>query len=616
MKSNLLRRTRKTTARLERRINRLDAISRRLGWIKLVTVISGAALSYLAFQSGNAMGWIVLALSVAVYIYCARRHKRTDESRQRHELLRAIKANTAARMTLDWSAFPPPAQFSPEPGHPFRIDLDLTGDRSLHHLIDAAVTLGGSERLKSWLLETEPVPARIAARQKMVLELKPMVRFRERLALAAARAARKIHERWELEGLLSWLETHTHRARLKPVLLFLGILSGLNLTLLFLHLYFSFPGVWIVTFVVYFGLYMFRVREFRGLFEDAYYLDSMLNKFKTVMMYLERYPCRYKKELAGLCSVFQNPQDRPSRYLRRIGFLAGAAAYSQTNQVLWLLLNSLVPWDMFFSYRLDRYKEEIRERLLAWTDRFYELEALCSLASFSWLNPGYSFPQIKTTSAESDTPLFSAKNMGHPLISEETKVCNDFTLNRPGEIAIVTGSNMSGKSTFLRTVGVNLALAYAGGPVNADELRTIPFRLFTCINVSDSLSGSISYFYAEVKRLKALLSELEREHDYPVLFLIDEIFRGTNYRERMIGGRAYVKALTERFGKGIISTHDLELVKLADDVPDVHNFHFRETIEGGAMRFEYKLQPGPCPTTNALVIMRMEGLPITTEKPD
>ena len=169
---------------------------------------------------------------------------------------------------------------------------------------------------------------------------------------------------------------------------------------------------------------------------------------------------------------------------------------------------------------------------------------------------------------------------------------------------------MSGKSTFLRTLGVNVCLAYSGGPVNATSMRVIPFRLFTSINVSDSLSDGISYFYAEVRRLKFLLDELVREHPFPLFFLIDEIFRGTNNREREIGARAYVRALVGGNGVGVISTHDLELVKLENELPDIRNNHFREEVIDGRMVFDYRLRPGPCPTTNALKIMSMEGLPI------
>jgi DNA mismatch repair ATPase MutS len=173
---------------------------------------------------------------------------------------------------------------------------------------------------------------------------------------------------------------------------------------------------------------------------------------------------------------------------------------------------------------------------------------------------------------------------------------------------------MSGKSSFLKAVGVNLCLAYAGGPVNAESFHTDLFRVFTCIKINDSIVDGFSFFYAEVRRLKALLDELQENHPFPLLFLIDEIFKGTNNRERLVGSRSYIQSLIGQNGAGLIATHDLELIKLADQFPDIINCHFREEVVDGRMVFDYKLRPGPCPTTNALKIMQMEGLPVTADR--
>ncbi len=190
------------------------------------------------------------------------------------------------------------------------------------------------------------------------------------------------------------------------------------------------------------------------------------------------------------------------------------------------------------------------------------------------------------------------------------KVVNDFSILKQGEIDIITGSNMSGKSTFLRTVGINLCLAYAGGPVNASLFQTSLFRIFTCIRINDSVTEGYSYFYAEVKRLRTLLTEVESDNSMPIFFLIDEIFKGTNNRERRIGSESYISALVGKKCLGLISTHDLELVTLEENLPDIRNYHFKEDVLDGQMVFDYQLREGPCPTTNALKIMQMEGLPI------
>ena len=172
---------------------------------------------------------------------------------------------------------------------------------------------------------------------------------------------------------------------------------------------------------------------------------------------------------------------------------------------------------------------------------------------------------------------------------------------------------MSGKSTFLRTLGINQVLAFAGAPVNASKMKTGLLRLFTCIQVSDSLADGFSYFYAEVRRLKILLDLLKDDDPLPVFYLIDEIFRGTNNQERRIGSQSYLRALIRAKGSGVVSTHDLELAKLSDMHSNIINFHFRDDVREGKMHFDYQLRPGPSPSTNALKIMKNEGLPIDSD---
>jgi DNA mismatch repair ATPase MutS len=169
---------------------------------------------------------------------------------------------------------------------------------------------------------------------------------------------------------------------------------------------------------------------------------------------------------------------------------------------------------------------------------------------------------------------------------------------------------MAGKSSFLRTLGINLRLAYVGGSVAANSLQTSLFRLYTSIHIQDSLADGFSFFYAEVRRLQSLLAALQQDDERPLLFLIDEIFRGTNNRERLIGSRAYIRALASGHGLGLVATHDLELVQLADELSGLKNYHFRDAVENGRMIFDYKLHKGPCPTTNALKIMQLAGLPV------
>ncbi len=609
-KENKFKALNRHIARLENRIDHLEKLSSRYGWIRLAAVLIGALGTFLVYHfSAEWFSWAVLVLFIIIFLTLGYFHRQLDEGIGRHRIWLEIRKAHRARMSLDWGNILAPVTGSTGREHPFESDLNLTGQRSLHQLIDTAVSEGGSRRLRSWLLATVPNLSDLEHRRGIVRELAPKSLFRDKLRLNALDAAKNSREGLQIERLLAWLQKQEIKS-LKFSLILLAVLSAANIVLFILHQFSIVPAIWVFTFIIYLGFYFFKIRDFKDLFEEAYHLQNSLHTFRAVLTYLEKSPFPQNSRLSEFCSPFREGNTRPSVYLKRISWLTGAAGISQRSQVLWLVFNALVPWDFYFSHRLNHYKGILKIHLGEWIDRWYELEALCSLANFADLNPNYIFPEVSLYPAAGNSPLFETHELGHPLLPDERKVCNDFLFQNPGDIAIITGSNMSGKSTFLRTLGVNLCLAYAGGPVDAVSFRTVTFRLFTCINVSDSLNDSVSYFYAEVRRLKEILNELKKEHPFPLFFLIDEIFKGTNNRERLIGSRSYIKVLTGEKGVGAIATHDLELVKLSEGNPNIRNFHFKEEVRDGTMVFDYKLQPGPSPTTNALKIMQLEGLPV------
>jgi len=272
-----------------------------------------------------------------------------------------------------------------------------------------------------------------------------------------------------------------------------------------------------------------------------------------------------------------------------------------------------VPWDLWFVGKLDRLITRLRTTLPEWLDTIGIFDAASALARFAYLNPDYLWPQLEAGNTDPAIRGLTARSLGHPLIARARRITNDLDLRGEGHILLVTGSNMSGKSTFLRTVGINLCLAQAGGPVCARDFSWTWLRLYCCIRVTDALDEGLSYFYAEVKRLKVILDAVQNTNHHPVLFLIDEIYRGTNNRERLAGSEAFVQALQQSRGLGMISTHDLELTGLASRNGHIQNAHFQETVEGGALQFDYRLRTGPCPTTNALRIMAQEGLPVPAD---
>lgn len=594
--------------RLEAEIAKLEQIDQRYFWVRLGTLLAGAIGVFAAYQTHQSSLLLavvvafILLFSVVVFF-----NRRVKHSLLRFGYSKKYHADQLARMDLAWQDIPQVETDEPESDHPYAADLDLTGPNSLHQLLNTAASLGGSQRLQNWLLTRDLDLDRVQSRQSAVKEIRSQSGFRSRLVLASNLVSQPDDEPWDGEQVLIWLQDNIETRSLKSRVIILSFLAAANVTLFFLFSFGLLPAIWIITLAIYAGIYLYTYRDLGDASSQAQHLSSSLDKFRAVLIYLEAYRYHTGSVLEQLCRPFWQSDRRPSAYLRRIFLLTSAISMSG-NPVVWLLLNAVVPWDAFFTYRLERYKVAMKSLLPEWLDAWYELEAMNSLANFAYLNPDYVFPEL-VEAPDGEGPLFESSALGHPLIPDGVKVCNDFAVGGLGEVVLITGSNMAGKSTFLRTVGVNLCLAFAGAPVDAAFMKTQPLRLFSCIQVRDSLTDGISYFYAEVRRLRALLNALEGDYDQPLFFLIDEIFRGTNNRERQLGGQAFVTRLVGGKGMGIISTHDLELVTFTKDIPEVTNYHFQEDVTLGRLIFDYKLRPGPSKTTNALEIMRLEGLP-------
>ena len=597
--------------RIQKRLDIFDKRSNFYSWVRVGIFFAGVLVSVLAwFLVGWWLALVGAVITLALFAIAAYFQRQIDRSITRHKIWLQIQFAQIARIKLDWGSIPVVAPSEPQADHPFETDLDITGKHSLLRLLNTATSLEGSQRLQAWLLNTVPDLQTIYKRQSLIQELAPMTIFRNRLLLKSLLASKKVAEQWEGKKLLNWLDTHTSTPSLLPLLFASLALSVLTILLFMLNMFALIPQYWVITLLIAI-IFLFVTKDKRGdLFEDVYFLRDDFDQLGGIFEYLETYSYGEHTHLKDLCKpFFASGEQRPSILLQKIARVATAATL-QKNMLLWIVLNVLIPWDFYFAYRFNQYKSQVAANLPVWLDVWFELEALNSLANFAYLNPNYVLPEVLSDDDLGHHKPFQATALGHPLIPEDKKVTNDFAIDKLGEIDLITGSNMSGKSTFLRTLGVNLCLAFAGGPVNAGSLRTSLFRLYTCIKISDSVTDIYSYFYAEVRRLKALLAAVEEHNPLPLFFLIDEIFKGTNNRERRLGSEAYISALAGKNSLGIITTHDLDLVKLADKLPELKNYHFKEEVIDGRMVFDYLLRPGPSPTTNALKIMQMEGLPV------
>jgi len=614
----------KQIQRLSLRLDKLRRISERYSNIRLAIVLIGIPSILACFQYiGLWPGWTVSMMTITAFCMVLRCHGLVNDSIARHEIWLELKSDQVARIRLDWDRLPTIPAMPAQADHPFGIDLDIMGERSLHRLMDTTISMDGSRRFLSWLMETEPEADGILKRQALVRELTPLTLFRDKLIMNArkeSKISKVLWKRFDAKSLLEWFLKRGSAVSMAKAVYPLTALALIDMLIFGLSaMRIIRPEYFYVLFFLYIGALLFLQGDVKKAFGNAIEIEDTLNELHPVFRHLEKF--RYSSGMpgmAGLCAPFADLRNRPSTQLRRISRVISGISV-RGNPIIWFLLNGILPWDIYFVRLLERCRNDMVTLLPTWLDTLHEIEALSSLANFAYLNPDYSYPEVTDTIDGSSDPgiksiaqmCFKAEGLGHPLIPAGKRIHNNFSFDEYCRIALITGSNMAGKSSFLRTLGINICLAYAGAPVCAADLRIGLFRVFACIRINDSLTDGFSLFYAEVKRLKMLLSAVESDSSFPVFFLIDEIFRGTNNIERFIGSREFVRALAKLPTMGAVATHDLELAKLAGENEAISNYHFREDVQNGRMIFDYTLRPGPCPTTNALKIMSMAGLPVS-----
>lgn len=593
--------------RLERQIAQMTVADKRFSQKRFVTFLIGVAILFLPHTvlSGT-VRWITVGGAGCVFFIQVIQHHRLHHRLKRYRIFRDIKKANIARARVDWKGIEPTMLTIPNSYGNRAVDLNLVGNKSLHHLMDLSISERGSHRLADWLTTDVPDVETTRQRQAGIRELTALPHFRQRLLLNFHLASR---EKINSEKMTRWLNVQFPEKRIMTSFTISTGLLVLAYALLAIGGHLPFSRLWLYIYGLYLILAFYHIPILSSALEAAQWLDDELSVFSRILLFLERYP--FRKDLSHvnhLCAVFQDPARKPSRRIRSLK-LATACIGIRNNPIMALGLNLFFPWDLFFCQWVLRQRQYLQNDFPQWLDMLATLEAMNALANFAYINPDNCFPEFQNTDNRI-SPLLDAGAMGHPLIDPEKRVDNDFTIAHLGHVAIITGSNMAGKSTFLKSVGINLALAYAGGPVKARRFRTCFFRICTCIRISDSLSDGISSFYAEVKRLREILSAIEDSNAIPVIFFIDEILRGTNNQERLIGSTSLLRFLIQTRSAGLISTHDLELASLENEFDQIANYHFAETLREGKMFFRYRLRKGPCRTTNALHIMRAEGLPV------
>ena len=555
------------------------------------------------FVTGN---W-VLAGCFAGFLVLVHVHNRLKDRLHRLRVWLHIQTRNLSCLNLEWMVIPE-TEITLASEHPYGADLDVVGPRSLLRLLDVTVSQEGRNRLIDWMVNQNTTPLSYdewQRRQTLVQTLTPLQGLRTRLQLAAACVSQK-----PINGdrVTSLLQESLPVSRVVPLLVTTGGLAALNLFLFLFWAVGGGPAYWIISFLVYALVTLLAGGRLSHVFERTLDLHVELKKLGVVIGILETRSFSRLPAIQTLTEPLRKGKGQPSVAIAQLARVCSGLSV-KGHPIIHVALNFVVPWDLAWTWSLQRVRSRLRPLLPDWMDRLATIDAAASLATFAFLNPSYTWPTRTSDENASEVGLVGT-SIGHPLLAHAERVGNDVTLKGLGRILLVTGSNMSGKSTLLRTIGINVCLAQAGGPVCAERWEWSWMRMYSCLRVGDALGEGLSYFYAEVKRLKSLLVAMEDHGQPPVLFLIDEIFKGTNNRERLLGSEAFIRALTAGRGLGLVTTHDLQLTGLERDAHGITNVHFQETVGEKELTFDYRLRPGPCPTTNALRIMAMEGLPV------
>ena len=586
------------------------ALSVRISRLRLATVIPGAALLVLAgarsFSPPALVAGLVLLLIFAVLVVW---HARVDERVAWHDALRTVNVHALARIDRAWDRLPLPE--SPPPDidrHPYALDLDLFGRASLLQWLGPPATTAGGQTIQRWVLGPASA-SEIADRQGAVAELAAATEWREHFA-AHGRLASRIR-RPELEAFLAWAESGgpfspAAVARLRfAVLLLTGSIWGL--------IALQAAGVaaaayWLVPVVAGMILSFATAVHVHGEFNRALVVDQAFSRYAELFAHAVRAPHDAALLRIVRTRLTGSGSEAPE-CLRRLDRILGFAQLRAGAAIFHFPIQALTLWDFHVFFALDAWRRRVGSAVRGWMDAVGDLDALSALAQTKADNPGWCLPEVVDADAD-PAKVFRASGLGHPLIADDRRVGNDVVVGPPGTILLITGSNMSGKSTLLRSVGLNAVLAQAGGPVCAGSLRMPSADIETSIRVQDSLEQGLSYFMAALARLKGVLDRArQRRPGRIVLYLLDEILQGTNTGERAIAVRGVVRRLLDAGAVGVMTTHDLGL---AQDEPlntAAQLVHFTELVdEHGGMTFDYRLRPGLATSRNALRLMRLIGI--------
>jgi len=571
---------------------------RRIGNARLAAGFAGVLVAFFVFGEVWISPWWLL-LPVAVFVGLVVIHARVAERLERS--IRAIQFYERGMVRLEdrWPGSGDTGDRFRDPNHVYAEDLDLFGKGSLFELLSTARTRTGEDILARWLLGPASQDD-VAARHLAVEELRSLLDLRENLAVLGA----TVRSGLDPDAAARWGEA--------PEVLFP---SGAR------YIAPLFGAAMVISFALYMADILTRTPFLAILLLEMGYAFFVLGRATSRVSEAVESPSRDLALLAELLQRLENEtfkapllqqlharlraqsEQTASAQIAHLSRLVARLDW-QENKVFAPIANALL-WTAQVAMAIERWRKVSGRHIREWIDTAGEFEALCSLAGYSYEHPADVFPEL----VDAPGGCFEAEAIAHPLMPDAHSIRNDVKLGGETRLWIVSGSNMSGKSTLLRTIGINTVLAWAGAPVRAARLTISPLTVGASIRILDSLRDGRSRFYAEITRLREIVALTSGPR--PVLFLLDELLSGTNSHDRQIGANAIVRALIDRGAMGLITTHDLALAHIADALPGrAANVHFADTLENGRLHFDYQLQPGVVQRSNALDLMRSVGLEV------
>lgn len=539
---------------------------------------------------------IFLIVSTTGFLLLVKHHATINEQKKLTEKLLKINQNEIDCLQFNYLHLADGSEYI-NYQHPYSSDLNIFGKASLFQYINRAETLYGKNELAKILATCETNKDMIFASQQAVKEIAPKIAWRQDFQ---AKGSLIDIENNSFESLNEWLNEPSVFFRKKLLKYLMWLLPVCCIGLLVFGFFTNIYGYAEIAFFLLAILYFSKAKEINKIHEKLSRKHEILKGFSDLLKNIEKEEFQSEILKKAKETLVHNKNSAASQ-IHSLSEILNRMDL-RLNILAAFVLNALYLADFWHVLQLEKWKATNKNQLKNWSQSIALFECYSSLGGFAFNNPGYTFPELASDNFE-----LKATNIGHPLIPNEKRVCNNFLLSDPGSFIVLTGANMAGKSTFLRTIGVNMVLAMTGAPVCASYFKFYPTLIMTGISIKDSLYDNESYFYAELKRLKMIVDEMELGKS--IFIFLDEILKGTNSNDKIKGSKAILEKFIRYNVSGIIATHDISLGELENLYPrNIKNHSFEVVLEDDKLFYDYKLHEGSCKNLNASYLMKKMGI--------